>query len=74
MDLVVRWSPEAAEDLETIAEYIARDSEFYARCIVTEILSLTKHLPEFPYIGRLVPESDDENTRERLIHSYRVIY
>lgn len=30
MDLEVKWSPEAKEDLESIAEYIARDSEFYA--------------------------------------------
>ncbi len=28
MDLEVEWSPEATEDLESIAEYIARDSEF----------------------------------------------
>lgn len=33
MDLEVKWSPEAAEDLELIAEYIARDSEYYARAI-----------------------------------------
>ncbi len=34
MDIEVEWSPEAAEDLESIAEYIARDSEFYARAVV----------------------------------------
>ncbi len=33
MDLEVRWSPEAIEDLEAIAEYIARDSEYYARTV-----------------------------------------
>ncbi len=37
MDLEVKWSPEASEDLESIAEYIARDSEYYARAVVTEI-------------------------------------
>lgn len=40
MDIVVRWSPEAADDVEAIAEYIARDSEYYARSIVAEILSV----------------------------------
>jgi plasmid stabilization system protein ParE len=35
MDLEVEWSPEATEDLESIAEYIARDSEYYARAVVT---------------------------------------
>ncbi len=29
MDSEIRWSPEASEDLEAIAEYIARDSAYY---------------------------------------------
>lgn len=33
MDFKVAWSPEAIEDLESIAEYIGRDSEFYARAV-----------------------------------------
>jgi toxin ParE1/3/4 len=41
MDLEVKWSPEATEDLESIGEYIARDSEYYARAVVTEILSVS---------------------------------
>ncbi|MEE9396912.1 MAG: type II toxin-antitoxin system RelE/ParE family toxin [Methylococcales bacterium] len=36
MDCEVEWSPEAAEDLDSIAKYIARDSEYYARAVVTE--------------------------------------
>jgi len=74
VDLVVRWSPEAADDVEATAEYIARDSEYYARSIVTEKLSVSRHISEFPYIGRHIPEIDDENIRERLIHNYRLIY
>jgi len=31
----VRWSPEAVEDIESIAEYISRDSEYYARTTVS---------------------------------------
>lgn len=42
MDLEVRWSPEATEDLEAIAEYIGRNSEYYARAVVTEILSISR--------------------------------
>ena len=74
MDLEVKWSPEATEDLESIAEYIARDSEFYARAIVTEILSVSRNIREFPLIGRVVPEIGDERTRERFIYSYRLVY
>ena len=74
MGLEVTWSPEAMEDLELIAEYIARDSEFYARSVVTEILSVSRNIHEFPLIGRVVPEVGDENIRERFIYSYRLVY
>jgi len=55
VDLEVRWSPEATEDVEAIAEYIARDSEHYARSVVSEILSVSRSSGEFPHIGRNVP-------------------
>ena len=74
MDLEVTWSPEATEDLELIAEYIARDSEYYARAVVTEILSVSRNIGEFPLIGRIVPEIGNENIRERFIYSYRLVY
>ena len=56
MDLEVKWSPEAIEDIESIAEFIARDSEYYARAVVTEIISVSRNVREFPLIGRVVPE------------------
>jgi len=74
VDVEVTWSPEATEDLELIAEYIARDSEFYARAVVTEILSVSRNIREFPLVGRVVPEIGDENIRERFIYSYRLVY
>ena len=74
MDLAVEWSPEAMEDLESIAAYIARDSRFYARAVVAGILGVSRTLCEFPRIGRVVPEMGDERIRERFVYSYRVIY
>jgi toxin ParE1/3/4 len=74
MDLEVKWSPEAIEDLESIAEFIARDSGYYARAVVTEILSVSRNIREFPLIGRVVPEVGDESIRERFIYSYRLVY
>lgn len=44
MDLKVVWSPEAIEDVEAIAEYIGRDSEFYARAVATLIESIADRL------------------------------
>jgi addiction module RelE/StbE family toxin len=74
MDLEVKWSPEATEDLESVAEYIARDSEYYARAVVTEILSVSRNIRDFPLIGRVVPEIGDERIREQFIYSYRLVY
>ena len=74
MDYKVVWSPEAIEDLQSIAEYIQRDSEFYARAVVTKILDVTRSIKDFPLIGRIIPELENENIRERFIYSYRLVY
>ncbi len=74
MEYRVTWSPEAVEDLETIAEYIERDSPFYARSVVTKILEVSRNIKKFPEIGRIVPELGDENIREKFIYSYRLVY
>jgi len=74
MDYKVKWSPEATEDLESIAEYIARDSEFYARSVVSKILAVSRKIPEQPMIGRMVPEIGQQEIRERFVYSYRLVY
>lgn len=70
----VVWSPEAAEDVEAIAAYIARDSAFYAAAVVEKLLTTAAQLPSFPEVGRMVPELNDDTIRERLVYSYRLIY
>lgn len=74
MDIQVEWSPEAIEDLESIAGYIARDSEFYARSVVTKILKVSRSISDFPLMGRIVSEIGDENIRERIVYNYRLVY
>jgi addiction module RelE/StbE family toxin len=74
MECRVTWSPEAVEDLESIAEYIERDSSFYAQSVVSKILETSRNIKEFPLIGRTLPEIGDENIRERFIYSYRLVY
>lgn len=74
MGYKVTWSPEAVEDLESIAEYIARDSSFYAQSVVSKVLEASRNLKGFPLIGRVVPEIGNENIRERFVYSYRLVY
>jgi toxin ParE1/3/4 len=70
----VVWSRRALQDLEAIAEYIAEDSQAYAATVVKNTVQQTRQLTQFPRSGRKVPEFDDENIRELLAYSYRIIY
>ena len=74
MDYRIVWSPEAVEDLESIAEYIERDSPFYAKAVVNKIFQSTEKLENFPKIGRIVPELGREDIRELIVYSYRLVY
>ena len=68
------WTFESADDLESIATYIARDSGFYARSFVREIRDASFSLKEFPERGRMVPEFSNAAVRELFIKEYRLIY
>jgi plasmid stabilization system protein ParE len=41
------WSFEATDDLNAIADYIAKDSPFYAAAFVQEIRDASRSLKEF---------------------------
>jgi toxin ParE1/3/4 len=68
------WSSRAAQDLDSITEYIAADSPAYAGVVLKNIVNQTRILARFPQAGRKVPEFDDENIRELVVYSYRIIY
>ena len=74
MDSKVKWSPEAIEDVESIAQYINRDSKFYAHATVSKIIDFSDSLAKFPRMGRVVPEFNDVKIREWLVYSYRLVY
>lgn len=70
----VVWSPRAIEDVDAIAEFIARDSPTYASVVVSKIIEATRTLENFPLSGRTVPEFADESLREKIVYSYRILY
>lgn len=70
----VTWSWQSLDDIEAIADYIARDSTYYAQAVVEAVLGLEEGIGQFPQAGRVVPEFADPNVRERFVYSYRVIY
>lgn len=70
----LRWSPRAAQDLEDICEYIAQDSETYARLFAQRIMALIETIPDSPLLGAVVPEYRREDLRERIFQNYRIVY
>jgi plasmid stabilization system protein ParE len=74
MDRKVIWSYEATDDLDALAEYIARDSSFYAAAFTQQVLDISRSLNVFSERGRIVPELGNPDIRELLIREYRLIY
>ena len=70
----MRWTPQAADDLEAIAEFIAADSPHYARLFAADVPPAVERLASFPRSGRIVPELDDPMIREVPLGSCRIVY
>lgn len=69
----VRWTPQAAEDLQAIYDFIARDSPNYAQLTVEDILAAIDRLKEVPLLGRQVPERKRDDLRELIKPPYRIV-
>lgn len=74
MARTVRWTETATKDLEEVAEFIGRESRFYAAALVRETRAAARSLRTFAERGRVVPEIDAPDIRELFIKSYRLIY
>jgi toxin ParE1/3/4 len=70
----IEWTEPALLDLENIRNYIGRDSEYYATRFVEQIIEAVDSLGKFPKMGRNVPEAEEDNIRELLFLSYRIMY
>ena len=74
MDRTIKWTESATNDLEEVAEFIARDSRFYATTIVKKARKAARSLRISAERGRVVPESNTSNIRELFLWKYRLIY
>jgi toxin ParE1/3/4 len=68
------WSEPAWDDLESAAEYIARDSQGYSAAFVQEVKAAVESLSELADRGQVVPEFRDPTLRELLVRPYRIVY
>ena len=70
----VLWTVGAGADLRDIFAFLRRDSEVYASVLTARIFDALERLAEYPYLGRMVPEYQDETIREVIVGNYRVVY
>ena len=70
----IRFSRQSLADIDEIAEYIARDSPFYADKVVDDLYARVQILLTHPETGRVVPEIGNPAIREIFEHSWRIMY
>ncbi len=70
----VEWSRAARTDLLEIYTYIAEHDFKAARSIVAKLRGATRRAGEMPWAGRVVPEFEVADLRERIVAPYRVVY
>ena len=70
----VRWTRQAAQDLQAIGAFIAQDKPGAARRWVARLQERARHAAPTPRAGSKVPELDREDVREVLVGSYRIVY
>ncbi|MEO6203185.1 MAG: type II toxin-antitoxin system RelE/ParE family toxin [Nitrospirales bacterium] len=74
MARTIGWTESATSDLEEAADFITRDSRFYAAALVRETQEAAQSLKSLAERGRRVPEISAPDIRELFIRNYRLIY
>ena len=69
----VIWTEVAWNDLEAVAEYITRDSAYYAAAFVHEVREAARSLTHLAARGRVVPEFRNRRICERVPQDERLL-
>lgn len=72
--MTIVWSEQARRDLHAIREFIARDSEHYARLQIERLISHVERAAGMPSKGHPVHEFIGSGLRELHEGTYRIIY
>ncbi|MBF0519641.1 MAG: type II toxin-antitoxin system RelE/ParE family toxin [Nitrospirae bacterium] len=70
----IRWTEKASTHLQSIYEYIAKDSKTYAARFIRSLIKAVVKLENMPHIGRIVPELEIYGLREVIYQNYRIVY
>lgn len=70
----VNWTSQSLVDIENIADFIAKNSDKYAKIQVQRFFERVSILETNPLLGKVVPELKNKTIRELLTGNYRIIY
>jgi toxin ParE1/3/4 len=70
----VKWTKPARIDLREIKKFIGLDSPWYAVSVTSDIVRLCGDIGRHPNVFTICPEWNDEKTRHRVVHGYRIIF
>jgi toxin ParE1/3/4 len=70
----IKWTQQSIEDINNIADYIAKDAVNFANLQVERIFERVEILKSTPLSGRIVPEINNLKIRELILGNYRIIY
>ncbi len=74
MAFEVTWTEAALAEFDSLLEFIAEDSPYYAAVTEEKIQDTARSLVRFPYRARIVPEFERPEMREVFIYGYRMIF
>jgi len=74
MVVEVKWTLYSLEDIDSIANFIAKDSEHFASIQVEKFFIRSEILENYSNTGGTVAEFGDANIRELIEGCYRIIY
>ena len=72
--MTVTWRDEATRNLEQLYAFTAAYSEVAARNLINRLVARADALGDFPDLGRVVPELENQDIRELNESPYRIIY
>ncbi|PSQ90124.1 MAG: type II toxin-antitoxin system RelE/ParE family toxin [Bacteroidetes bacterium QS_8_64_10] len=69
------FTKQAQSELDAIVEYYERvGATDFAEVFEEKVIEKIRPLEQFPRVGRMVPEIEDEAIREVIYRNYRIVY
>jgi plasmid stabilization system protein ParE len=71
---VIHWSDAALLDIDDVCIYVSQQKPENAEIMAEKIEKAVEGLLYDPYIGRKIPEYNQEHLRERIVDGFRILY